>query len=88
MLVAGGGGRESRTAPLGGAKKRSDFADKDHARCHEGLTFATRPSLRKGAIACAFNTLFMVGVRVRLISGYDVTLNVSTAVAIMLQTVN
>ena len=34
-----------------------------------------------------FNTLFMVRVRVRVISGYDVTLNMSTAVRIILQTV-
>ena len=32
-----------------------------------------------------FDTLFMVRVRVRVISGYDVTLNMSTAVRIKLQ---
>ena len=34
-----------------------------------------------------FNTLFMVRVRVRVISGYDVKLNMCTAVRIILQTV-
>ena len=34
-----------------------------------------------------FNTIFMVMVRVRVISGCDVTLNISTAVRIKLQIV-
>ena len=34
-----------------------------------------------------FNTLYMVRLRFRVISGYDVTLNMSTAVRIILQTV-
>ena len=34
----------------------------------------------------SFNTLFMVRVRVKVISGCDVTLNMSTAVRIKVQT--
>ena len=35
----------------------------------------------------SFNTLFIVRVRVRVICGYDIKLNMSTAVSIILPTV-
>ena len=43
--------------------------------------------IKIGVSGPIFDTIFMVRVRARVISGYDVTLNISTAVRIQLQTV-
>ena len=43
--------------------------------------------IRVRVLGPTFNTIFMVGVRFRVIKAYDVTLNMSTAVRIILQSV-